>query len=62
MLSITKHGLVWIVKATNISSDRLALFSSCCMDERNNAGHPSSKPPSEVNTWIITSLGGLLEG
>ncbi len=54
MLSITKHGLVWIVKATKIISDRLALFSSCCMDERNNA--------SEANTWIITSLGGLLEG
>jgi hypothetical protein len=32
------------------------------MDERNNAGHPSSNPPSEVIIQVFASLGGLLEG
>ncbi len=41
---------------------KVSFISSCCMDERNNAGHPSSNPPSEVIIQVFASLGGLLEG
>jgi hypothetical protein len=37
-------------------SDELALFSRHCMEERNTAAHPSSKPQKDVRLQVLHNL------
>ncbi len=40
----------------SIISKELALFSGCCMEERNTAAHPSSKPQKDVRLQVLYNL------